>query len=331
MKALVYVGPKSVQFQDVDDPVCGADASLIKVESVGICGSDIHAYLGHDERRPAPLILGHEVAGLVVEGAYAGKRVTVNPLVTCGACDPCLGGRSNLCPQREIISMMPRQGAFAEYVTLPSRNLIEVPEGFNISKAAMAEPIATAYHAVALGCQHSARCVREARAVVFGGGAIGLASALVLRSHGCQDITIMETNAGRRKVARLAGFDQVLDPTHGGSLRDSSSDIVIDAVGAIATRGGACQIVKAGGVIVHVGLLDSYDGIDVRRLTLQEIIFIGSYTYSMVDFRAAFQGLYTRTFGSLNWYEERPLSEGSAAFSDLINGRSQAAKIILKP
>jgi threonine dehydrogenase-like Zn-dependent dehydrogenase len=87
---------------------------LVRVEAVGICGSDMHAYLGHDERRPAPLILGHEAAGVVVDGPLQGKRVTVNPLATCGKCRACLSGRNNLCPNRQILSMVPRQGAFAE-------------------------------------------------------------------------------------------------------------------------------------------------------------------------------------------------------------------------
>ncbi|MEO0718731.1 MAG: alcohol dehydrogenase catalytic domain-containing protein, partial [Pseudomonadota bacterium] len=88
MKALVYTGPETLEFQDAPDPVATGDA-LIRVAHVGICGSDMHAYLGHDERRPAPLILGHEAAGTVIGGPGAGTRVTVNPLVTCGVCEDC--------------------------------------------------------------------------------------------------------------------------------------------------------------------------------------------------------------------------------------------------
>ncbi|MFT7041151.1 MAG: threonine dehydrogenase-like Zn-dependent dehydrogenase, partial [Paracoccaceae bacterium] len=108
MKALVYTGPESLEYRVVLDPALGGDA-LIQVEHVGICGSDMHAWLGHDERRPAPLILGHEAAGLIIDGPGAGTRVTVNPLVTCGVCDDCTAGRENLCAKRQIISMPPRE------------------------------------------------------------------------------------------------------------------------------------------------------------------------------------------------------------------------------
>ena len=80
MKALVYDGVETLNYRDMPDPVAGSDTHLIKIEAVGICGSDMHAYLGHDARRPAPLILGHEAAGTIVGGAQNGRRVTVNPL-----------------------------------------------------------------------------------------------------------------------------------------------------------------------------------------------------------------------------------------------------------
>ena len=121
MKALVYTQPKEVIYQEEADPVSSKGEALIRVDAVGICGSDLHAYLGHDERRPGPLILGHEAAGVVVGGTLDGQRVTVNPLVTCGQCQACLSGRSNLCAKREIISMAPRQGAFAQCLTSAAR------------------------------------------------------------------------------------------------------------------------------------------------------------------------------------------------------------------
>jgi L-gulonate 5-dehydrogenase len=89
---------------------------LLSVEAVGICGSDMHAFLGHDERRPAPLILGHEAAGRMADGT----RVVVNPLVTCGDAPPAGTGRDNICANRQIISMPPREGAFAERLAMPS-------------------------------------------------------------------------------------------------------------------------------------------------------------------------------------------------------------------
>ncbi|MEL6234689.1 MAG: alcohol dehydrogenase catalytic domain-containing protein, partial [Pseudomonadota bacterium] len=96
MKALVYTGPKAMQHRDAPDPVAGPGEHLIRIDAVGICGSDMHAYLGHDDRRPAPLILGHEAAGVIEGGLRDGERVTINPLVTCGQCHYSRTGRENL-------------------------------------------------------------------------------------------------------------------------------------------------------------------------------------------------------------------------------------------
>ena len=128
MKALVYVGEKSLEYKMVLDPKLHDDDVLIKVESVGICGSDMHAFLGHDERRPAPLILGHEAAGLIVEGKNSGMKATVNPLISCGICSACIKGRNNICSERQLISMPPREGAFAEYLAIPHGNIIIIPK-----------------------------------------------------------------------------------------------------------------------------------------------------------------------------------------------------------
>jgi len=331
MKALVYTGPQQVEYRDEPAPVRSFDDVLVKVDAVGICGSDMHAYLGHDERRVAPLILGHEASGVVVNGTLGGKRVVVNPLVTCGTCPACLSGRSNLCAEREIISMAPRQGAFAELISIPERNLIVVPEGMDMAKAALAEPIATAWHAVTAAARAAHRPLAESRALVFGGGAVGMAAALSLRAQGCGDILLAETNAMRRETVAKEDVCLPFDPLSDNRAGDNSVDVVIDCVGAKPTRAGAIDAVRPGGVIVHVGLQDGADGMDVRKLTLQEVTFIGTYTYTMQDFQATVAAMRSGALGKLDWYEERPLSDGARAFSDLIGGRSAASKIVLRP
>ena len=128
MKALVYIGIETLEMRDVADPNPGSGECVVRVESVGICGSDMHAYLGHDDRRPAPIILGHEVAGVVEGGAHHGARVTVNPLVTCGTCRYCTSAQDNLCLNRQIISMQPREGGFAQKSPFQKRNLVIIDD-----------------------------------------------------------------------------------------------------------------------------------------------------------------------------------------------------------
>ncbi len=323
MKALVYEGVEQVVHREVPDAVPEFGEHLIRVEAVGICGSDMHAYLGHDARRPAPLILGHEAAGVIVGGPRDGARVTVNPLVTCGVCPACRSGRENLCPNRQIISMPPREGAFAQYVTMPDRNLVEVPEDVPLSKAALAEPLAVSWHAVrlAIAALHPAS---EKRALVLGGGAIGLAAALALNAMGVEEVTLAEPNPGRRDFLLRLGL-RVVDGVIG------TYPVVIDAVGFAATRATASACAEPGGVIAHVGLGEDTGGLDIRRMTLQEVTFIGTYTYTAEDFRETAQAIFDGRLGPLDWTEARPLSEGAQAFRDLRSGVVAAPKIILDP
>lgn len=324
MKALVYDGPEEMGFRDVPDPTPNAGEHLIRVESVGICGSDMHGYLGHDSRRPAPLILGHEAAGVIVGGPRAGDRVTINPLVPCGTCPACRAGRQNICPNRELISMPPREGAFAQYLAMPEDNLVTVPDGVPLDKAALTEPMAVGWHAVTLALK-ALHPTMERRALVIGGGAIGVTTALSLKALGCEEVTIVEPNAPRcAYVAERCGLNAV-------SSTDDSYPMVFDAVGYAATRAVASERVAPGGVVAHIGLGDGEGGLDVRRMTLQEITFIGTYCYTPDDFHDTAQAIFDGRLGPLDWFESRELADGHQAFQELHAGQVAAPKIVLSP
>ena len=329
MKALVYTAPRSMEYSDAPDPAVGQDA-LIRVAHVGICGSDMHAWQGHDARRPAPLILGHEAAGTIVAGPGEGTRVTVNPLVTCGDCADCRAGRTNLCAKRQIISMPPREGAFAELLAMPPGNLVAIPEGVPTRKAALTEPLACGWHAVRRGAEALNRPLAEARCLVLGGGAIGLGAALVLIAKGAGEVHLAETHPGRRAAAKAAAGGRLtaFDPGAPGGPR--GVDLVIDGVGIEATRAAASAAARPGGAIVHIGLGSAAGGLDIRRMTLQEITFIGTYTYTADDFRQTAQAIFDGRLGALDWPEPRPLAEGARAFADIAAGRAAAPKIILE-
>ena len=319
MKALVYEGTEKLAYAEVADPVPADGEERVTVAASGICGSDMHAYLGHDPRRPAPLILGHEAAGVTA----AGRRVTINPLVTCGVCPACQAGRENLCPHRQIISMPPREGAFAKFVAVPAKNLVAVPDHVPHEKACLTEPLACGWHAVRLGLQ---RLPDDPRVLVLGGGAIGVGAALAVLAQSRGRITLVEPNPLRRAaLADIAGFDTV------ETVTDDDFDLVVDGVGYAATRATASARVRAGGVIVHIGLGEDAGGLDIRRMTLQEITFIGTYTYTAADFRDTAQAIFDGRLGTLDWIETRPLSDGPSAFADIRAGRVAAPKIVLVP
>ena len=295
MKALVYTGEKTMKFTDVDDPRPAAGQALIRVKASGICGSDMHAWAGHDERRPAPLILGHEAAGEIVGFGGAVRRVTVNPLVTCGTCEACVAGRDNLCASRQIISMPPREGAFAELLAMPEGNLVNVPDHVPLESAALCEPLACGWHAVRLAKATLGGDLAQVRCLVLGGGAIGLGAALAIRAQGGNQVTIVEPNSSRRERIMQTGDIECL----AAASDDDAPDLVIDAVGIAATRASASKLVKPGGLIMHIGLGAAEGGLDVRRMTLQEITFIGTYTYTMADFHATADAIFTGKTGRL--------------------------------
>ena len=330
MKALVYTDTQEMTYRDEPQPNPREGDVILQVAAAAICGSDMHAYHGHDERRVPPLILGHEVCGTVLDGKHAGKRMVINPLMTCGECLDCLTGRSNLCTKRELIGMY-LQGAFAEQVAIEERNLLEIPEDMNPVSAALTEPTATALHAIALVERIAYRPLSEMRCLVLGGGAIGLLAALILKAKGCALIDLAETNALRRKSIEAQHCADVYDPLADPAPHSGEYDVVLDCVGSGATRQSSCEAVRPGGIISHVGLQNSDAGFDSRRITLQEITFLGNYCYTTADMKASIDMLYQQRLGNLNWVDVRPMSVGGEAFSDLHNGLVAAAKIVLQP
>ena len=330
MEAVVYTAPNEMTFIndyhstqiDRDDDV------LLRIESVGICGSDMHAFHGKDPRRNPGLILGHEFCGEIVDGAHKGQKVTGNPLITCGKCEYCLQGRDNLCSDRDMIGMS-RQGAFAQYMTIPNQCLVHAPKTMNSNHVALTEPAATVVHAVNLAIESSFKPISECNVLVVGAGAIGLLAALLLKSHGVK-MTVLETNEARHScVKEHVGVNPINPITQ--SVKVDSYDVVIDCVGSEKTNALSISSVRAGGVVVNVGLLSWSSNIDIRKITLQEIKLVGCYTYNMEDFRSALKSIENGDFGDLSWIEEMPLSETNLAFQSLHNGTMASAKVILKP
>lgn len=328
MKALVYEGNGTLEFKEMDTPATADGEVLVRVVSAGICGSDLHAFHGKDERRPPPLILGHEVSGFAeLDGEE--RAVVVNPLVTCGVCPACLRGEDNLCPDRQIISMAPRPGSFAEYFAMPKRNLIELPQGFDMRKAALCEPIACGWHAVRLAERSTGMLLSDINLIVCGAGAVGLGTALSARALGIKNIWVVETQPGRRANAQRQGLTAV-DPSELNQLDLPTIDAVIDAVGIAPTRAMASERLRPGGTLVHIGLGSAQDGLDIRRTTLQELKFIGSYTYTMKHFKEVVQAMIEDRFGALDWYQVEPVRDGQIWFERLSNNEVAAAKVLLE-
>jgi len=294
MQALVYTQPGEVQLQTRPHPTLDTDEVVLKIEAVGICGSDMHAWHGHDPRRKPGLVLGHEFVGSIAESAAAGfepgTRWTGNPLITCGVCEYCVQGRNNLCSNRTMVGMT-RPGAYAEYMSIPASSLVAIPQDMAPLTAALTEPAATAWHAINLSIRALVRPLHECRVLVIGGGAIGMLAALLYRRLGVTQLTVTELNPRRRETLKQAVGCEVIDPRE-SPLPESTFDHVMDAVGAKVTRQQALAAIKPGGMMMHVGLQDWASEIDMRKLTL---------------------------------------ADGPQAFIDLDSGASAAPKIVLRP
>ena len=332
MHALVYTGTQELVYREEKNPKVIKGESIVKVSASGICGSDMHAYHGKDSRRIPPLILGHEISGTIDKGSFSGKKVILNPLITCGECDYCTNGREHLCGKRIILGMnkpLERQGGFAEYVSIPDQNIYELPKTLEMKEAPIAEPTAVALHAVELGEKKLSMSLTNSKALIIGCGAIGLLSGLILsKIKYCKEIVIVDPNEKRLDECSKY-LDAKTTKPNSKSLINDKFDIVFDTVGMEATRQQAIKVVKPGGVIIHIGLTEPSGSFDFRKATLQEITFIGTYCYTNKDFEKTISILANKKIGSLEWIEYRELKDGASAFKQIHDGSCSAPKIIL--
>ncbi len=333
MKALVYTRPDEIEFMDQPDPVPAPDEVIIRVLASGICGSDMHAFHGHDPRRNPGLVMGHELAGEISHSESplfkVGDAVTVDPLITCGVCDYCRTGRDNLCSNRGMIGMT-RPGAYAEYMSIPAKSVIPLPAGMPPVRAALAEPAATVMHALNFSISKMVRPVQEQRVLIMGGGAIGMLMTILLYSYGVRKIDLAETNPLRRETVSKHTHARVFDPI-AEPVAENAYGYAVDAVGRKVTRNSAIHGLKPNGLLMHIGLQEWSSEIDMRKITLAELIVLGCYTYSYQELKETVNALNDGLFGDLSWVEERPLSEGPNAFKDIAAAKTPAAKIVLRP
>src|ERR1700742_1828318 len=248
MQALVLEDLRDLKLRsDVPVPEIGAKDVLIQVKACGICGSDVHGYDGSSGRRIPPLIMGHEASGTVdavgreVTAFRVGDRVTFDSTVSCGACRHCEAGDVNLCDRRQVVGVScgdyRRHGAFAEYVSVPSRILYKLPNNLPFAEAAMLEAIAVAMYGVSL-----AEIAPDATALVVGAGMIGLLTLQALRAAGCSRIFIADIDQTRLNLAKQIGAGTVLnskDPNFLAQILDLTNgqgvDVTIEAVGRTET------------------------------------------------------------------------------------------------
>jgi len=342
MQALVWLGPRDMVQRAEPVPQLAAGEVLISVGAVGICGSELSGFLGHNSLRVPPLIMGHECAGQVLqvtEGLFAtgevatiGARVTFNPLIVCGTCDRCLAGRSNLCRRRQLVGAH-RPGGFAQYVAVPARQCYPLPEHLSLVAGSLAEPLACSIRAVV----HSGVKPQE-RLLILGAGPIGLCALAAAQVQGVEEIIVSDVAPHRLEIAKRWGAREVINAREQDVVAfiqeryPGGVNSVIDAVGATPVRAQAIRAVVPGGRVVLIGLHDEESVLPANYMIRQEITVIGSFAYTDADFANSLDLLVRGVVQpSEDWLEERPLSAGPSAFAELVEGKARAAKIVLTP
>lgn len=264
MKVAIMQGIGKMDFTERDIPSPKAEEVLVKLEYIGICGSDLHYYetgaIGDYVVEP-PFVLGHEPGGIVVETGRAvthlkvGDRVALEPGKTCGHCDFCKTGRYNLCPDVIFFATPPVDGAFQEYVAHEADLCFKLPDNVGTMEGALIEPLAVGFHAAMQGEAHAGQT-----AVVMGAGCIGLVSMMALKAMGVSKVYVVDIMAKRLDKALELGADGVVNGQQTDAVEEvlrltdqKGCDLVIETAGTEITTRQAIKMTKKGSNIVLVG------------------------------------------------------------------------------
>jgi threonine dehydrogenase-like Zn-dependent dehydrogenase len=281
MRRIVTMGPRQVEVREDAQPVAGPGEVVIGVEVVGLCGSDLHFYLGDYPYVNYPRTQGHEFVGLVealgegVSGLTVGQRVAVEPLIPCGSCFPCRRGRRNCCTRMKTIGVQV-DGGLAEHIALPAANLFPTGD-LPADVAVLSEPLSIAEHAVA-----RSRLQPGDQVVVFGAGPVGQAILVAARDRGAR-VMAVDPLPSRLELATAFGAESVV------SARDADPEAAIaawtdqdgpacvfEASGVPAVLEQAVRAVAASGTIVVVGLSTKPAAIPLISFTRKELDVLGS-------------------------------------------------------
>ncbi len=328
----------------VERPLEPLASGMVRVRfgAGGICGSDLH-YFRHartgDFVVTSPLVLGHEVAGEIVEmnaaasGLAIGDRVAVNPSRWCGHCARCTEGRANLCENIYFMGSASRtphmQGGFASVFDATPAQCVKVPRHVGYQAAALAEPLAVSLHAVA-----RAGAIADRNVILFGAGPIGLLTMLAARVKGCGGITVVDIAAAPLAFATRLGADQTIDLSGGDAelkalAADRPFDIAFEISGTAAGLTAAIASVRRGGVVVQVGNLPGGQiPVPANAVMAKEIALRGSFRFG-AEFSQAVALIVDGDVDVLKLVTaERALSSAPEAFR-LAADRSQSVKVVL--
>lgn len=343
MKALVLEEYNRFACREVPRPDVGPEDVLVRVRACGICGSDVHGMDGSTGRRRPPIVMGHEAAGEIAEtgesvrGWSAGERVTFDSTVWCGTCAFCRRGEVNLCDDRRVLGVSceeyRRDGAMAEFVSVPARILYRLPDGVSFERAALVEPLSVAVHAVGRAGIRLGEV-----AVVVGTGMVGLLVLQAARAAGCGAVVAVDVDSRRLQLARELGADLALDPRTADVPREvraltggRGADVAFEVVGVTDAVATAAASLRKGGRLVLVGNVSPRIELHLQAAVTRELSLLGS---------CASSGEYPACLDLIARGKVRvdplvsaavPLAEGAEWFRRLRSGGEGLLKVLLIP
>lgn len=341
MRSLVLTGVGQIELAETRNPTPAPDEVVVDVSLAGICGSDIHGFLGHSKRRSQnlPLVMGHEIVGRIASiGAdvatnlAVGDRAVVQPMTVCHACRACRSAQTNLCENMAILGIE-SQGGFAEQVAVPASQVFRIPDGMSDLLAVMVEPLAIEVRAL-----RSVGGALPRSVLVLGAGSQGLLAIHLARIMGVPRIIATDTLPHRIDLARAAGAtdgllasstnipNAVLNLTDGYGV-----DLAIETAGAGQARRDGLSSVAPGGALALVGLGSSETSFDALDIVAAEKRIQGVYCYSDDDFVRAIEILASGAIDVEPMVNVQGMSTGVAAFSSIVDGSADAVKIVLDP
>jgi len=343
MNALLLTEYMKLEMVEMPEPEFGPDDVLVRVRACGICGSDVHGFDGSSGRRNPPLVMGHEASGEVaklgenVRDLKVGDRVTFDSTVYCGKCKFCAQGDVNLCENRQVIGVAPkeyrRHGAFAEFVTVPRRIIYRLPDSFPFEQAALIEAVSIGVHAVAI-----TPVKLGDTAIVVGAGMIGLVTLQAAKAAGCTRIIAIDVDDIKLQRAKEMGATDTINSKTVNAVETVNSltggrgaDVAFECVGFTEPITTAIQATRKGGTVTLVGNLSPKVEIPLQSVVTRQIRLQGSCASNgeypqCIDLMARGVIQVAPLISAV-----APLSEGASWFNRLYKHEPNLMKVVLQP
>lgn len=300
MRQAVMTSPGNIEINEVDKPQPKKGEVLVKVMSIGVCGSDVHVYHGLHPYTSYPVVQGHEASCVVEEtgpgvtGIAPGTRVTIEPQVSCGECYSCQTGLYNICDKLRVIGFQ-TTGCASDYYIVPADKLVKLDPAMSFHHGALMEPLSVGVRAVKQAFPAGLDDISGKQVLVLGAGPIGNLVAQAAKGLGAASVMIVDVNSFRLEKARECGISLTINSgdedlaaeidAHFGV--DRKADVIFECVGVNATMNSAVAVARKGTPIVVVGVFGEKANIDMATVNENELRLIGTARYVIEDFEVA--------------------------------------------